>query len=103
MQRSPGLLQLGLRGAVAVAEWQTSLVNPGLTTADYVTRAMLLSSMVAVPTGIVPVALRAAVPGSILVGLGFSGTIGVGIVRAGLARAFTRDLEDERERSTSSS
>lgn len=69
-------------------------MDPGLTTADYVTRAMLLSSMVAVPIGIVLVVLRASLAGSILVGLGLSGTIGVGIIRAGLARAFTQDVED---------
>jgi hypothetical protein len=61
---------------------------------------MLISSMIAIPIGIALVAIRASIAGAVLVGLGVSGTIGVGIVRAGLARAFTSSAVTLRERST---
>jgi predicted cobalt transporter CbtA len=77
-------------------------VNPGLTAADYVTRAMLISSMVAVPIGIALIVLRVSIAGAILVGLGLSGTIGIGIVRASLARAFATSAENSRERVSTS-
>jgi hypothetical protein len=82
---------------------QDAFVNSELTVADYVTRAMLLSSMVAVFIGIALVLVNAQSAGAVVVGLGLSGTIGFGIVRSGLARAFKQSAKNAQEHSARTS
>jgi hypothetical protein len=81
---------------------QDACVNHELIVADYLTRAMLISSMVAVLIGIALTLLNAQGPGAVMVGLGLSGTIGFGVVRSSLAKAFERTGENVQEHSASS-